>query len=53
MYQQKHIKKNSWMTKKEPKSEDHFSKFDWYDLGIFFGHNASSEPKSIIETNKA
>ena len=29
------------------------SKFDWHDLSpIFFGHNASSIPKRILETNK-
>ena len=41
------------ITKKEPKSEAHVSKFDWHDLSpIFFGHNASSQTKSILETNK-
>ena len=41
------------LTKKESKSDNHFSKFDWHDLyQFFFGHNASSQPKSILETNK-
>ena len=31
------------ITKKEPKSDDRLSKFDWHDLSpFFFGHNASS-----------
>ena len=41
------LKSTMISTKKEPKSEAHVSKFDWN----FFGHNASSYPKSILETN--
>ena len=42
------------MTKIEPKSEARVSKFDWHDFSpIIFGYNASSLPKSILETNKA
>ena len=37
---------------KEPKSDNCLSKFDWYNIPPFFGHNASSEPKSILETNQ-
>ena len=42
------------ITKKEPKSDNRFSKFDWYDLSpiflaIMLLHNV---PKSILETNK-
>ena len=33
----------NWITKKEPKSDDCLSNFDWQDLSqFFFGHNASS-----------
>ena len=30
-----------------------FTNDDWHDLSPFFGHNASSQPKSILEANKA
>ena len=34
---------SNYIIKKEPKSDDHLSKFDWHDLSpICFGHNASS-----------
>ena len=33
----------NYITKKEPKSDNHLSKFDWHDLSpIFFGHNTPS-----------
>ena len=49
------------MTKKEPKSDDHLSKFDWHDLSLtgmtdlqFFDLKLTpnSKPKTILETNK-
>ena len=43
---------NEHECKKEPKSDDRLSKFDWHDLSQFLGQSASLQCKSILEINK-
>ena len=44
---------NNQITKKEPKSDDRLSKFDWHDLSpIFLAIMLPHKPKSNLETNK-